>query len=145
MIIFIQFISRFNKNSEAKLAEQSEIDMVELEFNIYLPDDYKSFLLTCGDLWTPDILDLIVDRDLSIEDVQDFWDVDGIIECKKNESMDGLLPFASDSMGNVFAFIISDLINQHPSASVYFYDNDFDSMEKTSESFTAWIERFNQL
>lgn len=144
-----QFTDRFNARDDVKLSSQADIDKLEKEFNIHLPTDYKTFLLTCGNLWTPDILTIVVDNDLDAHDVQDFWEVEAIIEDKKNDwtaqiSTD-LIPFGSDSMGNIFAFLTADLKKSRPTADVYFFDHDFDSVEKISDSFTHWIDEFNNL
>src|SRR5262245_41865009 len=123
-----QFAKRFNKSKDAKPATQIDIQKLEQEFQIFLPNDYKVFFLNFGDIWTPDILDVVVDNELDMHDVQQFWNVDDIIYDKKNEwtsqvSTD-LIPFASDCMGNIFAFLRHDLQSSKESAEIYFFDHD---------------------
>ena len=144
-----QFAERFNKSDDAKASTQIDIDRLEHEFQISLPNDYKTFLSNFGNIWTPDILDLVVDNDLDINDVQQFWTIDKIIYDKHNEwtsnlSLD-IIPFASDCMGNIFAFLRQDIKSPTETANVYFFDHDFDTIEKISNSFTDWIEEFNKI
>ncbi len=149
VLAFKQFVERFNKSDDAKASTQIDIDMLEKELKIYLPYDYKTFLLSFGNIWTPDILDLIVDQELEINDVQDFWDIEKIIYDKQNEwtsqvSTD-IIPFASDCMGNIFAFLTNDIKSPTETADIYFYDQDFDTVEKISPSYKDWIDSFNKL
>ncbi|HLK29296.1 MAG TPA: SMI1/KNR4 family protein [Puia sp.] len=149
MIEFKQFAERFNKNDNLKPFAQFEIDQLENEFQIILPTDYKVFLLTIGDAWTPDILDLVVDQNADIHDVQQFWSIERIIYDKQNEWTSqvatDIIPFASDCMGNIFSFLRQDLKLRNDTASVYFFDHDFDTVEKISDSFKEWINVFNSL
>ncbi len=149
MDIFNLFSSKFNKSDDATPSTQSDIDLLEEEFQINLPNDYKSFVLKYGNIWTPDIVDFIVDEDLDLNDVQQFWNTECIVNDKKNEwtsqlSTD-LIPFASDCMGNIFAFSTKDLQQKSETAVIYFFDHDFDTVVKIADSFTDWIDRFNKL
>ena len=65
MTEFRKFADRFNKSANAVPSTQSDIDKFEKELNIQLPNDYKRFLLSIGNIWTPDILDLVVDKELT--------------------------------------------------------------------------------
>lgn len=146
---FEKFVERFNKSDEAKPSTQIDIYALEKEFKIFLPNDYKAFLTSFGNIWTPNILDLIVDQELELNDVQDFWDIDKIIYDKRNEwtaqvSTD-IIPFASDCMGNIFAFLTNEIKSPTETANIYFYDHDFETIEKVSPSFKNWIDSFNKL
>jgi hypothetical protein len=149
MEIFKQFVSKYNGKDEINPQTEIQIQKLENEFNIYLPKDWKLFLLNYGSIWTPEILDIIVDDELDINDVQDFWDIEQIEYDKKNEWTSkittDLIPFASDSMGNIFAFKINDIKTPKESSEVYFFDHDFDTVEKISNSFTEWINEYNQI
>jgi hypothetical protein len=144
-----QFAKRFNKSDDAKASTQVDIVRLEHEFQISLPNDYKIFLSKFGNIWTPDILNLVVDNELDINDVQQFWTIEEIIYDKHNEwtsnlSLD-IIPFASDCMGNIFAFLRQDIQSPTDTTNVYFFDHDFDTIEKISNSFTDWIEEFNKI
>lgn len=69
MTEFRKFADRFNKSANAAPSTQSDIDKLEKELNIQMPNDYKRFLLSIGNIWTPDILDLVVDKELDLADV----------------------------------------------------------------------------
>ena len=147
MEILREFSNRFNKKDDLKKASESDIQKLESEFGITLPKDYKTFIAEFGNISTPDILFIIVDKKIELNDVQDFWDIESISYDKKNEwtsqiSTD-LIPFASDSMGNIFGFLSTDLTTENETISVYFFDHDFDTVEKISDSFTEWINEFN--
>ncbi len=149
MEIFKEFSIKYNKNEDVKKVSVSDIEKLESEFNIYLPKDYRIFMQEYGDMYTPDILDLIVDDELDFNDVQQFWDIDSIIFDKQNESSSQIspdfIPFALDSMGSLFGFLTSDLKEKKENAPVYFFDHDFDTVEKKSSSFSEWIENFNRI
>jgi cell wall assembly regulator SMI1 len=149
MKVLKQFTGRFNENDEAEPWTQEEISRLEKRFGIKLPEDYKILVATYGDIWTPGIVDIIAENELDMNNVQDFWGFAMIIEEKKDmdkeETSKNLLPFASDALGNVFAFSISDLESSAETAAVYFLDYDFDTVEKTANSFTEWIDGFNKI
>lgn len=143
------FAKRFNQSDDAKPATRTDIEKFEQDFGIFLPNDYRIFLSNFGNIWTPDILNLVVDKELEINDVQNFWNIDKIIYDNQNEwtsqIVPEIIPFASDCMGNIFAFLRDELKSPKESAHVYFYDHDFNTVEKVSSSFKRWIEQFNHL
>lgn len=149
MTAFRQFVDKYNKNEEIKLATQTEIELLEKEFSIHLPADYKNFITTYGNIWTPDILDIVVDNQLDMNDVQEFWEIEKIVEDKKSEWTSQLqtdiIPFASDCMGNIFGFLTADLKVLRETADIYFFDHDFDTVDKISDSFTDWMDKFNSI
>lgn len=149
MDIFQVFVERFNKNDDAKPIDQLDIDRIENEFAVNLPKDYKDFIKRFGETWTPNILDIIVDSEQDLNDIQQIWAIDQIINDKKNEWTSQLIvdiiPFANDCTGNIFGFKTSDLNKTNENSPVYFYDHDFDTVEKISESFTKLIENYNKL
>jgi len=147
--VFEKYSDRFNKSSDSKPASNEDVIRIEKALEILLPTDYKQFLQEQGDVWTPDILDIIVDKEIDLNDVQQFWDSERIIYDKQNEwtskvSVD-IIPFASDCMGNIFAFKTSDLKTQRATADIYFFDHDFDIVEKVSDSFTKWLDNYNEI
>ena len=99
MIIFKEFVDKHNENENIQLANQADINLLEKEFDIHLPEDYKLFIQIYGNVWTPTILSIIVDKELDMFDVQQFWEIEHIIYDKKNEWTSQLktdiIPFAS--------------------------------------------------
>jgi hypothetical protein len=146
------FFNRFSVTSEtspAKPFQIEELNFLEERLKILLPDSYKCFVLTFGNIWTPGILDLIDEKEIEIADVQEFWNAEKIVFDKENEWTSGLeedlIPFASDCFGNIFCFAAEDLTSRKDDCNVYFFDHDFDTIENLSISFKQWIEQFNNI
>jgi hypothetical protein len=143
------FERSFNKNEDNTPFSTSDIEKLEKELEIKLPTDYGMFLIEHGNLYTPEILDLIDDKQLDVADIQNIWTVERILHDKANEWTsnleEDLIPFASDCMGNVFAFKRADILERKMNAPVYFYDHDYDTIEIVCGSFKALIERYNGL
>ena len=147
--IFEIFCHRFKESDERQLVSMADIAQLEATLEIVLPSDYRSFLMKYGVVWTPGILDIIVDKELELHTLQEFWDMEAIIDDKKNGwtthlDMD-LLPFASDCMGSIFCFATAEIRTQSLTAGIYFYDHDYDEVNKISDSFTAWIDCYNKI
>jgi hypothetical protein len=150
LIQFSKFASLYNRSDETRSVSLAEIKVLEDALKIKLPDDFKLFMQTYGSLWTPDILDIIVDNDIDMHDIQQFWPPDEIIEDKKSGitnqiELEDLIPFASDCMGNIYAFKTNDIRVSKPTATVYFFDLDFNENQIVAQSFTELIEEFNAL
>ncbi|HTA63569.1 MAG TPA: SMI1/KNR4 family protein [Bacteroidia bacterium] len=147
--IFKAFADRFNKSDTAKPASALEVEKLEKEFKVFMPADFKDFLLRVGNIFTPNILSLIVDKNIELNGVQEFWDIERITWDKKNEWTSkletDLIPFASDCLGNLFAFMASDIKQQKQTAVVYLFDHEFDTIEKKAASFTEWVDGFNKI
>jgi len=149
MTVLQKFASRFNKSSKSKPISLADINALEKTLDIRFPLYYKEFVQNFGDVFTPDILHLIVSKDLDLHSLQEFWDTESILWDKKNEwtsklSVD-LIPFALDSSGNIFAFKTDDIRKEKQTADIYFFDHDFDTIEKISDSFTKWLDAYNRI
>jgi cell wall assembly regulator SMI1 len=147
MEIFNKFKERFDKNDDLEKASESDIEKLKTELNITIPNEVKLFLTEYGNIYTPEILDLIVDNEIDLNDIQEFWKPERIIYDKQNEwtaqlSTD-LIPFASDSMGNIFGFLTTELNEEKESCAIHFFDHDFDTVEKVADSFSEWIDNYN--
>ena len=149
LVQFETFSSRFNQNENPTMRSEEDIQRLEDLLEIKLPEDFRNFIFHYGDLWTPQILDIIVDEDSEMHDIQQFWPVAEIIEDKRNgytnQIEEDLIAFASDCMGNIYVFKTSDLKKSCSSATVYFFDLDFNQIEVAANSFTELIEQFNSL
>ncbi|SHJ62600.1 SMI1 / KNR4 family (SUKH-1) [Maribacter aquivivus] len=146
MQIFRDFLDNYDSNDDLKKVSSSDVAKLESEFNIYLPNDFKIFLVDYGTPWTPDILNIIVDNEIDLNDVQNFWSIENIILDKKSEwtskILTGIIPFGSDCMGSIYGFLTLDLKEKKESVPVYFFDHDFDTVTKVAESFSEWIDQF---
>ena len=80
-------------------------------------------MLSIGNIWTPDILDFVVDKEPDLADVQ-FRTPDEIFDDKINfwtkQVSTDIIPFATDYMGNIFSFLASDLKQKTETADIYF-------------------------
>jgi hypothetical protein len=150
LVQFSKFASLYNKSTDAQAVALSDIQSLENILKIKFPSDFKLFTNKYGNLWTPHILDIIVDNGIGMNDIQQFWLPEEIIEDKESGlthqiEKEVLVPFASDCMGNIYAFKSHDLKTLKPTANVYFFDLDFNEIYLMANSFTALIEKFNSL
>jgi hypothetical protein len=126
-------------------------DIVELEtkFNAFLPDSYKYLLSTYGLVHTPNVLTKICDLNVPISEVQDFLSLDDVFSLSKLYEMSGMpkghVLFASDCKGNMFCFKLADCEHKQVDASVWFYNHGLCTVDKVSDSFSEWLEQFNEL
>ena len=112
------------------------------------PSDYERAVLEVG-LPRPTIalLDAIVERELDVASVGDFYSPDEIVsettEWREIGMPDYLIAIASDDLGNKFCFstLQPDTVRQ----GVWFFDHDFGTVEEIASNFTAWIEGFCEI
>lgn len=147
--IFQTFVEQWGSKSETKKSSDNDIQKLEATFEILLPEEYKYFINQCGDVYCPNLLDTICDNELELSDVQNFFlpdqaikDTDAYIKAGMPE---GYFAFASDCMGNMFCFKIEELKNKSIKPAIWFFDHDYVSMEKISDSFVDWIQKFNTI
>lgn len=146
-------IDLFVKNwSNAKtMAPINVSDLLELEnkLNITLPQSYKYLISTYGLVHTPNVFSKIIDLNSNITEVQDFLSLDDVFSLSKLYEMSGMpkghIVIASDAKGNMFCFKTSECQNSQPDPAIWFYDHGTGSIEKVSNSFSQWLESFNQL
>lgn len=143
---FKQFFDLFNENEKNAPETEQDVHSFEKKYQIKLPVDYRYFLLTYGDLWTPDVVNVIDDNHLEIDDVQQFLPIDRILHDKEFEWTAKLhvdmIPIASDCMGNIFGFMTEDLKVSNGEPKIYLFDHDFDTIEPVSNSLKDWIIQF---
>ena len=128
-----------------------QLQQVEREFGFHYPADYRNAVLRFG-LPRPTLalLNAIVERDISLHCVSDFFSPGEAIEqtvgWREIGLSDGLVAFASDESGNLFCFDTAELSSEDMDRSaVWFYDHDFNEAEVVSYSFTAWIEAYSKI
>ena len=143
------FVERWGAKSETKKSSDTDIQKLESTFGISVPEEYKFFINQYGDVYCHDLLDIICDNELELSDVQNFFlpdqaikDTDTYIKAGMPE---GYFAFASDCMGNMFCFKISELKNNSLKPAIWLFDHDLVSVEKISDSFLDWIEKFNTI
>ena len=147
--IIKQFVHKWNRNETLKKSSKDEVKQVEKKLGIHLPDIYRHLVEQYGDLYTPDLLDAIVDNDLNFPDVQNFAppaqalsDTDAYVQAGMPA---GYFGFASDCMGNFFCFKLEDCKQTREDCSIWFFDHDFVEIWELSNSFINWIKSYNEI
>ena len=116
---------------------------------ILWPDSCRQFALACGAVYSPSILDLIVERKLDYSDVQQFLTPrQSVTETRRwqLEPAGGCLAFATDCEGSFFAF--RDLPASPPrpdDAPVWLFDHEEVTVRVQAATFDEWISRFLSL
>jgi hypothetical protein len=121
----------------------------EAALGVLWPESYRRFALACGALYTPSLLDLIVEREPGYSDVQQFLTPrQSVAETRRSglEPAGTCLVLATDCMGNLFAF--RDLSASPPrsdDAPVWLFDHEEGKETVEAPSFDAWLARFLDL
>lgn len=131
----------------ASVAEE-DLNTAERRLGVRLPEAYRREVLQVG-LPSPTIalLGAIVERQLDLESLGDFYTPDEIVEVTESwrdlGMPDRLIAFASDGGGNQFCFDTGQLVNGSAGdAAVWFYDHDFGAVREIASSFDDWIQAF---
>ncbi|MEE2810239.1 MAG: SMI1/KNR4 family protein [Pseudomonadota bacterium] len=128
----------------------SDFQIAEMSLQLSLPADYKSAVLAAG-LPHPTLalLDAIVEREADLHDLNHLYSPSEIVDYTPLSHAAGLpeylLPIASDSLGSSFVYDMRDLSSgQGNTAPVYFWDNDFGTLDKVGTSFEDWISSYSE-
>jgi len=147
--IFEDFVSKWVSTYHGNPVPESEESLTQLEniFNCILPKSYIDFITTVGSVWTPDILDSVVDQESDLNSLQDIYSVEEAIDATNSWQGAGmaknLFAFANDSMGNKFCFDIKQCVSPRcTDLPVYFFDHDFDTTEEVASSFMEFLESY---
>jgi len=146
-------IDLFVKNwgSKDSMVPIESHDIVDLEgkFNAFFPDSYKYLISNYGLVHTPNVLTKICALGSDISEVQDFLSLEDVFSLSKLYEMTGMpkghILFASDCQGNMFCFKQSDCLIQQQDLPVWFFHHDLCTINQVANSFTEWLEGFNEL
>jgi hypothetical protein len=153
--IHAAFAKRFSKprKEPATVVSPDEIHSVERKVGTVFPASFVAFISACGAVYTPEILDLVVAAQESGQEDFEGWDVAKFFfppEIPTTHALyvkggmdDSVIPFASDSSGNVFGFRRSTACAEE--AEVLFFDHDFCEVHVEATTFDGWIARFLKL
>ena len=127
---------------------EADLCSVEQRFALRLPEDYRQAVLQTG-LPRPTIalLDAIVDRELDLHSLGDFYSPAEIISAtlswRELGMPEQLIAIASDGCGNKFCFD-GDRLREGDVAgqAIWFFDHDFGTVDQIAPSFDAWIKAF---
>ncbi len=137
-----------SKNVMVPIASDDIADLEE-KLNAFLPDSYKYLISSYGLVHSPNVLTKICDLGVNISEVQDFLSLDDVFSLSKLYEMGGMpkghILFASDCKGNMFCFKLSDCASAQTDSAVWFYNYGLCTVTKVSDSFSEWLEQFNDL
>lgn len=146
---FQSFVSRYNKSQSTDKPTSGDIERVQHELGVVFPEKYKEFIMSFGSVYTPEILDVIVDNKVEQHDIQEFKKTNDLVQLNKQYWSAGMpdeyVAFASDSMGNMFCFKRSDLATKTEDVKIYFFDHDFVKVSTAANSFVELLDSYNRL
>ena len=110
---------------------------------------YKTLVSAYGNVYTPDILDAVVEQNLDLPDVQNIILPREALEDTRlyvGAGMpEGYFGFGSDSGGSMFRFSLEDLSEGTGDSAVWFFDHDFVDMTRESDSFLEWLRIYVEI
>lgn len=125
----------------------ADIRRAEEQLGGPLPVEYRDAVLSIGlPRPTGSLLHSVCETEAEFADVADFLAADEMISSTQGAREMGLpkdkIAFASDCMGNLFAFGGSDL---GQSSAVWFFDHDTGEVELVAPSFENWLQQYLDL
>ena len=140
------FIERFQREEKTQAVSSTAIEQIASMLNVLLPASYRDFLETYGPVYTPDILDLIILRNVRLADIQQFQSIEDVIDSSQSIEAKGCLAFATDCSGNLFCFkSLSNTLPSPDDAPVWLFDHETGKASKVASSFDTWLSNFTQL
>ena len=137
------FVTRFHSGKRPKRASAKQLDAVEKALKTKLPNAFREFMLRHGAVYTPDILDEIVDNDLDHPDLQNVFDpkeaIAGTKGCWSAGMPEDVIGIASDCMGNTIGF--RRQAKTSDDAPVVLFDHDMvdvSAIARSFDKFLAW-------
>lgn len=123
-----------------------DLQLTERRLVVRLPEEYRRAILAVGrPRPTIALLNAIVERELDLHSVCDFYSPQEIVEetlgWREIGMPEQLIAFASDDCGNKFCFDGSQLESGAPDAgAIWFFDHDFGTTDQIAIGFEAWID-----
>jgi hypothetical protein len=126
------------------------IDQAEEALDTFLPVSYREFLGACGPLFVPALWDAVVEKELGVEPVREFFTPSQVAADTRLYWSGGMpvdfIAIASDFCGNMFGFGRCDCRSPRPDdLPVFFFDHDFVRVTEVSASFDGWLGRYLEL
>jgi hypothetical protein len=101
------FAERFHAGKRLRPATAAQLADAEAALGVLWPESYRQFAMACGAVYTPSLLDLIVEHKPGFGDVQQFLTPkQSVTETRRwrLEPAGGYAAFANDCSGSFFAF-----------------------------------------
>lgn len=147
--LHLAFADRFHAGKRLRPATAVQLANAEAALGVLWPEAYRQFAMAYGAVYTPGLLDLVVNRKPGFGDVQQFLTPkQSVTETRRwhLESNGGCAAFASDCSGNFFQFRQLSATEPRPDdAAVWLSDHDTEEVVEMAASFDEWLGRFLQL
>ena len=147
--LFARFIALWTLSDHPPVPVDPEaLDGAEIRLGLLVPDEYRRCLVAHGAPSTSAaLLASIIDQDVDMADVQDFFSPTDIVQVTEEWRALGLpanlIAFASDCSGNLFCFECPAPPGPRaPDALVWLWNQDFDRKRRVAPNFKAWISAF---
>jgi hypothetical protein len=143
--IFGEFSKKYGCELPGRVVSPESLAVSETKLKYEFPVSYREYVLEHGATYCPDLLSLIVERELELPDIQEFILVAELPSANAISWSGGMpaeyVAFASDCMGNIFCF------NRLGADDIYYFDHDLCEIESLELSFpkllTLYIEVSN--
>jgi hypothetical protein len=143
------FAERFHAGKRTRPATAEQLAGAEAALGVLWPVSYRQFAMTSGAIFTPSLLDLVVERKAGFGDVQQFLTPkQSVTETRRwrLEPEGGCAAFASDGSGSFFAFRqLAAMAPRADDAAVWLFDHDAGEVVEQAASFDEWLARFLRL
>lgn len=147
--LYQRFAKRFHAGKRLRPATEADVEAAESALQSLWPDSYRRFALSCGALYAPSLLHLVVEQKPGYSDVQQFLTPRQTMTETRRSGLEPLgtyVIFATDSGGNMFAFRdLPAFLPRPDDAAVWLFDHDNDTLAVEATSFDAWLSRFLSL
>lgn len=144
-----QFAARFHSGKRLRPATEAQLDEAEAALGLLLPESFRQLAVTCGNAYTPDLLDLILAKKVGFADVQQFFTPKQMATETRRTRLAPTgtrVMFALKCSGNWFELRNLSRHGARPDeAAVWFLDLESETEEKQADSIEAWIGRFLEL
>jgi hypothetical protein len=147
--LYKEFAKRFHAGKRLRPSTAVQLADAEAALGILWPEAYRQFAMTSGAVYTPSLLDLVVEQKSGFGDVQQFLTPkQSVTETRRWElgPEGGCAAFASDCSGSFFAFRQLSASEPRPDdAAVWLFDHDAGEVVEEAASFDEWLGRFLKL
>lgn len=145
-LVFGAFIARWVPALPTIPPPEHDLASIEERLALTLPASYKTFVSQYGTPSTASLLASIVAARQHIEEVQEFIDLDRLLDITTMYESGGMpagyLGFAMEGSGNMFLFRRSDCVAGATDAPVHYFDHDDVEVEEIAPSFVSWLEQY---
>jgi hypothetical protein len=135
------FVARFHFGKRGASVSQLELDEMEAELGTKLPASYRDIMTRHGAVYTPEILQEIVEKNLDHPDVQIIERPREAVKCTKvwwSAGMpDDVIGVAWDCMANTIGFRRQTTPSED--ASVVLFDHDIVEVSEVAASFDEFL------